>query len=145
MLFALLGNVWSQSENPPPGARVFQDKKLPILEDATPPLPMVFEGHSKLKQTFQFFIINYFQMRFNFSFIPERIGDKIMADDVLLTESQYDFLFRNNSNRNADPAKKWPNGVVPYTISGFNSHHIARIEAGIKYLNDNLQGCITVR
>ena len=68
-----------------------------------------------------------------------------MADDVLLTESQYDFLFRNNSNRNADPAKKWPNGVVPYTISGFNSHQTARIEAGIKYLNDNLKGCITVR
>ena len=142
MLFALLGNVWSQSENPPPGARVVQDRKLPILEDATPPLPMVFEGHGEFLTQFS---ILYHQLFPSFVLIPERIGDKIMADDVLLTESQYDFLFRNNSNRNADPAKKWPNGVVPYTISGFNSHHIARIEAGIKYLNDNLQGCITVR
>ena len=142
MLFALLGNVWSQSENPPPGARVVQDRKLPILEDATPPFPMVFEGHGEFLTHFS---ILYHQLFPSFVLIPERIGDKIMADDVLLTESQYDFLFRNNSNRNADPAKKWPNGVVPYTISGFNSHHIARIEAGIKYLNDNLQGCITVR
>ena len=68
-----------------------------------------------------------------------------MATDVLLTESQYNFLFRNNSNRNADMAKKWPNGVVPYTISGFNNYHTARIEAGINYLNQNLQGCITAR
>ena len=64
---------------------------------------------------------------------------------MLLTQSQYDFLFRNYSKRNADEDTKWPNGVVPYTISGFNNHHIARIKAQINYLNQNLQGCITVR
>ena len=56
-------------------------------------------------------------------------------------------MFGNGTlDRNADPTRRWPNGIIPYKFSSyFKKAHKARILGGIAYMNENLKGCIEIR
>ena len=71
----------------------------------------------------------------------------VLVDDVMFTKSQYESMFGNGTlDRNAHPGRKWPNGIIPYTIaSNFDAYHKNRILEGIAYVNENLKDCIVLR
>ena len=73
---------------------------------------------------------------------------------MLLTENQKALFGFTTSNSSANGASlsgrskeyyRWPNGVVPYKLTGFRYAERRRILETISTLNDKLNGCINIR
>merc|ERR1712062_268266 len=79
---------------------------------------------------------------------------EIWGSNMILTENQKALFGFTTSNSSANGASlsgqskeyyRWPNGVVPYKLTGFRYAERRRILQTISTLNDKLNGCINIR
>ena len=105
-------------------------------------------GFSVSKDNGEFFVkVTKDQVESKVVFLTIDFEGHVLVEDILLTKAQHEFMFGNGTlDRNADPTRRWPNGVIPYKFSSyFTKDHKDRILSGIAYINENLKGCIEIR
>jgi len=78
-----------------------------------------------------------------------------ILSDMILTDDQKALFGIPTSNSNtpndaslsgiSEEKYRWPNGVVPYTLTGFSYAERRKILETISTLNDQLEGCINIR
>ena len=86
------------------------------------------------------------QVESKVAFLTIDFEGHVLVDDILMTKAQHDFMFGNGTfDRNADPIRRWPNGIIPYQLETNFKEHTYQILQGIDHINENLKGCIEIR